>query len=107
MMASPAEKIIIAIDVDGCLRRADDEQDVIADEDVRTLIRLLAGMRNTVIVLWSGSGPAYARQVAQETHVAHWVNEYGSKTDIGRIRPDVTIDDQETAFYGALNLVLG
>ena len=83
---------LVAFDVDGCLRSSS-YKDVRPLEDVRSMMVLLKRME-CQIMLWSGSGVLYARQVARECGVAHLVDRYASKTD-KTIKPDITFDDEE------------
>src|SRR5580698_5381606 len=88
------DTVTVAFDVDGCLRSAyGDQKEVTPAEDVRQLMVLLWRM-GCRIVLWSGSGELYARQVGRECGVARFVRQYASKTDTS-IRPDITFDDEE------------
>jgi hydroxymethylpyrimidine pyrophosphatase-like HAD family hydrolase len=98
-------KITVAIDIDGTLR--DNTKDaVIANEDIRTLIRILSKFKNTKIIIWSGSGELYARQVAKECHVAQWVDGYASKTQHKEINADISIDDVQDTDIGKINLIV-
>jgi phosphoserine phosphatase len=97
------DKVVIAFDVDGTLclpagRTAKPE----ANEAIRTLMFMLSCLENTRIVVWSGAGELYARQVCNELHVSHFVDGYAAK---GTIAADITIDD-ETCTLGQLNLKL-
>ena len=87
------DTVTVAFDVDGCLRSAYGHGEATANEDVRQLMVLLWRM-GCRIVLWSGSGELYARQVGRECGVARFVRQYASKTDTS-IRPDITFDDEE------------
>jgi len=51
--------VTVAFDVDGCLRQAAGTVPV-ADEDVRTMLRILKERFGCRIVVWSGSGQLYA-----------------------------------------------
>lgn len=100
------KKIVICIDIDGTLRDNRAEKEVIANEDVRTLVRILAGFKNTKIIIWSGSGELYARQVAKEIHIVHYVDGYASKTAHKEIKPDIAIDDIQDTAIGKINLIV-
>lgn len=99
------KEIVICVDVDGTLRNNRDDK-VIANEDIRTLIRILAKFKNTKIMVWSGGGELYARQVAKELHVDHFVNGYASKMDHKEINPDIVIDDIQDTAIGKINLIV-
>lgn len=97
----PARVITVAFDVDGTLRQVRGSEPV-AREDIRTLMQILRQMENVRILVWSGAGELYARQVARKIHVDHWVDAYAAKDPA--IRPDITIDD-ENITLGTINLV--
>jgi hydroxymethylpyrimidine pyrophosphatase-like HAD family hydrolase len=98
-------KITIAFDIDGTLR-SNTSDDVLANEDIRSLLRILKKFKNTYIVVWSGSGELYARQVSRELHITHWVNKFASKTDHEVINADIAIDDIQDTAIGKLNLIV-
>ena len=103
------ETITIAFDVDGTLRNNKDDAKVkqpIANEDIRTLLRILRKFKNTKIIVWSGSGELYARQIAKELHITQWVHDYWSKQDLGVVQPDIAIDDMQDTAIGAINLIV-
>ena len=102
-------KVTIAFDVDGTLRDNRDDAKVkkpIAFEDIRTLLRILRKFKNTKIVVWSGSGELYARQIANELHISHWVHEYWDKKDQTNPMPDIAIDDIQDTAIGRINLIV-
>lgn len=102
------ENIKIAFDIDGTLRNNKNGKkgNPQANEDIRTLLRILRKCKNTEIIVWSGSGEVYARQVARELHVDHWVDRYASKTDHPYIQPDIAIDDIQDTAIGKINLIV-
>lgn len=102
------QKVKIAFDIDGTLRDNTDNtrDDVVANEDIRTLLRILDKFKNTEIIVWSGSGELYARQVAAEIHVDQWVDRYASKLDHEAIQPDIAIDDIQDTAIGRMNLIV-
>ena len=89
--------ITIAFDVDGTLLKSDDS----ANENTRTLLRILSEMPDTRIIVWSGGGSEYARMMAKRIHVDHWVDECATKD--GFINPDITFDDMD-AQLGKVNI---
>lgn len=110
------KKVVIAFDVDGTLRdnRVDDR--VVANERIRTLLVVLASFKNTEIVVWSGGGELYARQVADKLGISQYVDTYTSKNLVGQtengtydfrpdIKPDIAIDDIQSCELGILNLI--
>ena len=98
--------IVICIDIDGTLRNNEAENKIIANEDIRTLVRILSKFKNTKIILWSGSGELYARQVAREVHVAQYADGYASKAAHKEIKPDIAIDDIQDTAIGKINLIV-
>lgn len=99
------QKVTIAFDIDGTLRN-NTREDVVANEDIRTLLRILDKFKNTEIVVWSGSGELYARQAAAEMHIDQWVDHYATKTDHEVINADIAIDDIQDTAIGKINLIV-
>jgi len=97
--------VTICVDVDGTLLN-NKKEGVIANEDIRNLLRILSGFKNTKIVVWSGSGELYARQVAREIHVDQFVDAYASKTAHKEIQPDIAIDDIHSTKLALVNLIV-
>lgn len=98
-------KVVIAFDVDGTLRN-NEENRIIANEDIRTLVRILDKFKNIEIVVWSGSGELYARQIADKLHISQWVDKFASKLNHEAIKPDIAIDDIQDTAIGKLNLIV-
>lgn len=99
------EPIIICFDVDGTLIN-NQKGGIIANEDIRELLRILTKFKNIKIVVWSGDGELYARQVAREIHIDHFVDAYASKTAHKKINPHIAIDDQHACALGSINLIV-
>lgn len=112
------KKITIAFDVDGTLIKTRSEKPV-ANERIRTLLVTLAGFKNTKIIVWSGGGELYARQVAQAIGIEKYVDQYASKNHVATtktmppvhlfnpdIKPDIAIDDIQGCELGELNLIV-
>lgn len=99
------KKVVICFDVDGTLRN-NQGIEVVANEDIRTLARILSKFKNTKIIVWSGSGELYARQVARAIHIDQFVDGYASKTDHENIKPDIAIDDIQDTAIGLINLIV-
>lgn len=93
----------IAFDVDGTLRN-NTKINTVANENIRTLLVILSKFKNVKIVVWSGGGEIYARQMARELHITQFVDKYASKTD--DIKIDIAIDDQQEFNLGNLNLIV-
>jgi phosphoserine phosphatase len=99
------KKVVIAFDIDGTLRN-NTSKTIVANEDIRTLVRIFHKFKNTKILVWSGSGELYARQVARELHINHWVDNYASKTDWQLLNVDIAFDDIQSTAIGKLNLIV-
>ena len=115
-------KITIAIDIDGTLIRNDSGKDMdggmpIANERIRTLLITLASFKNVRIVVWSGGGELYARQVCGSLGIEKYVDIYKGKNLIETDKngnhlfkpdmiPDIAIDDIQDCELGCLNLIV-
>ena len=107
--------ILIAIDVDGTLRN-NTVEDVVANEEIRTLLIILSKFKNVKILVWSGGGELYARQVCSSLGIAKYVDRYAAKwlsedDSVGvrqhpDIKPDIAIDDIHECELGAINLIV-
>lgn len=111
------QKLTIAFDVDGTLITTDSKDSrPIANERIRTLLITLASMKNTRIVVWSGGGELYAKQVCDALGISRYVSQFASKNHLGvvegrhqfapDIKPDIAIDDIQECELGALNLIV-
>lgn len=102
------EKIVIAFDVDGTLissaERKAGEPFILANERIRTLLITLSSFKNTKIIVWSGSGELWARQVVNEIGIAKYVDKIMAKD--AELRPDIAIDDIQDTAIGNLNLIV-
>lgn len=113
----------IAFDVDGTLIRNDSGADMdggipVANERIRSMLIAFASMKNTHIIVWSGGGELYARQVAAAIGITKYVDEYASKNLIGKdnkgkyifkpdiSKPDIAIDDIQACNLGKINLIV-
>lgn len=116
------KKIIIAFDIDGTLIRNDSDGDMdkgkpIANERIRSLLITLASFKNVHIIVWSGGGELYTRQVCLSLGLDKYIDEYASKNLIktdknGKhifkpdIVPDIVIDDIQDCELGNINLIV-
>lgn len=111
--------VTIAFDIDGTLRNntVDQNRPPVANEDIRQLLITLSRFKNVHIVVWSGSGELYARQVAGSLGLDQYVDQYGDKKFYGRdssgralfapeIEPDIAIDDIQACILGRINLIV-
>lgn len=118
-------KVVIAFDIDGTLRNNTVNQmaDPVANEEIRTLLITLSKFKNVEIVVWSGGGEYYARQVVRAFGLEKYVDRYADKklrrtgnyTEDGlneivefhpEIKPDIAIDDIQDCQLGAVNLIV-
>ncbi len=111
------KQIVVACDIDGTLRDNSVQDRVIANERIRTLLRILSSMKNTTIMVWSGGGAQYARQVAAAMAIEQYVDVYedkgyGGYDDHGHpifhtdLKPDIAFDDIQECTLGVLNLIV-
>lgn len=111
------KQIVIAFDIDGTLRDNTIQDRLVANERIRTLLIALASMKNTTIMLWSGGGAKYARQVAAAMAIEQYVDVYEDKKYGGydaqghpifhtNLKPDIAFDDIQECELGALNLIV-
>lgn len=114
------KKVIIAFDCDGTLVTTDSASTgrIVANERVRSMLIAFASMKNTQIIVWSGSGEMWARQVVRELGLTKYVDKYQAKEILGRddaghpvfavpeVRPDIAIDDIQACALGKINLIV-
>ena len=117
------KKILIAFDVDGTLvsNGALSEDQIVANERIRSLLIILAHMKNVKILVWSGGGELWARQAVEQLGIKKYVDQYADKIytkclkckepcnhhQFGtKIRPDIAIDDIQDCLLGKVNLIV-
>lgn len=123
------KKITIAFDVDGTLIETGNQGKPVANERIRSLLVGLAHFKNTRIMVWSGGGELYARQVASAIGIDKYVDAYADKQytsceDVGctepkgtdgtctqhhfktDLKPDIAIDDIQACALGSINLIV-
>lgn len=110
--------VTIAFDCDGTLVTTFSSKSgkIVANERIRSLLVALASFKNTKIIVWSGSGELWARQVGAAIGIDKYVDMYTTKNHIGMIDgkhqfapeefPDIAIDDIHSCELGALNLIV-
>lgn len=119
---SPAQgmrNVLVAFDVDGTLAQngALEKHEIVANERIRTLLIIMAHMKNTTIMVWSGGGELWARQAAKQLGVDKYVDKYADKHLLGRteaghpifdplLKPDIAIDDIQSCELGLINLIV-
>lgn len=114
------KQVVIAFDCDGTLLN-NTESKMIANERIRSLLITLSSFKNVTIVVWSGGGELYARQVASSIGISKYVDAYYSKNPdriVGKtetatklvfspeITPDIAIDDIQDCDLGLVNLIV-
>lgn len=114
------KEILVAFDCDGTLIQngALAEDQIVANERVRTLLIIMAHMKNTKILVWSGGGELWARQVVAALGLQKYVDMYASKNLLPErdenghpqfnpdFKPDIAIDDIQACELGAINLIV-
>lgn len=112
------KKVVIAFDVDGTLVQdgALAEHEIIANERIRTLLIVMAHMKNTKIIVWSGGGEMWARQAVAALGLDAYVDGYADKNHKGLVNgvhvfepdmvPDIAIDDIQACELGKINLIV-
>lgn len=112
------KKTVVAFDVDGTLIQAGNTGRPVANERIRSLLITLASFKNVKIVVWSGGGELYAKQVSDAIGITGYVNTFMSKNYLGKgeisgkhqfapdIEPDIAIDDIQDCELGVLNLIV-
>ncbi len=117
------KQVLIAFDIDGTLRDNTVDQTIapVANERIRSLLIALASFKNVDILVWSGGGELYARQVAAAFGLEKYVDQYADKKirhsldEKGErqvfdfhpdIKPDIAIDDIQDCELGLINLIV-
>lgn len=110
--------VTIAFDCDGTLITTFSGRSgkIVANERIRSLLVALASFKNTKIIVWSGSGELWARQVGAAIGIDKYVDLYTTKNHLGfedgehkfapEIQPDIAIDDIQACELGLLNLIV-
>lgn len=117
------KKTLIAFDIDGTLRDNTVDQSLapVANEEVRSLLITLSRFKNIRILVWSGGGEVYARQVVAALGLQKYVDQYADKQYVKcpectepcdhhafgtEIKPDIAIDDIQDCQLGIINLIV-
>ena len=110
-------KIRIAFDIDGTIRSNiipydhGDTSLVKWNYRICELAMILASMKNTELILWSGGGKQYAEYMRLLFH-AHFspdkkvFKSAHSKTEASMLDIDIAIDDIQACELGKLNLIV-
>ena len=112
------KKVTISFDCDGTLVTTDSatSRKIVANERIRTMLVSLASFKNVRIVVWSGGGEMWARQVGAALGLDKYVWRYASKNYLGKgddgkhmfdpgFVPDIAVDDIQDCELGVLNLI--
>lgn len=112
------KQVTIAFDCDGTLIRngAADEHQIVANERIRSMLIAFAHFKNVKIIVWSGGGELWARQVGAALGIDKYVDLYATKNHLGKIdgkhvfnpdiTPDIAIDDIQDCTLGVINLIV-
>lgn len=119
------EKILVAFDIDGTLRNntVDQTKAPVANEAIRTMLITLSKFKNVEILVWSGGGEWYARDIVNAFGLKKYVTHYADKKlkrtgkvdedglpEIMEFNPDFTphiaIDDIQSCKLGNINLIV-
>lgn len=121
------KKFLIAFDVDGTLRSNKEDTEShpslssgavpFANEEIRSLLIILSKFKNVEILVWSGSGELYARQISYALGISKYVDRYAGKWITAEdgmgvrqphpdIQPDIAIDDIQDCILGKINLIV-
>lgn len=103
----------LAFDIDGTLRDNTVDQTIapVANEDIRTLLIIFKrSFKNVRIIVWSGSGELYARQVGASFGLNKYVSHYMDKRAYVEFELNhdvIAVDDiQDTALGNVANLIV-
>lgn len=117
------DKVLIAFDVDGTLRKNTVQDKWVANERQRRRLIDHAHDKNTTIMVWSGGGELYAREAARMLNIAEYVDIYADKCVIGCSslghdqceewhfnydgqQPDIAYDDVQSFNLGKVNIIV-
>lgn len=113
--------INIAFDCDGTLISNNElhiASRIVPNERIRTLLIALASMKNTKIIVWSGAGTMWAKQVVAALGIQKYVDVCTTKNYLGRNQetgkhefkpdfvPDIAFDDIQDCELGTLNIIV-
>lgn len=99
------KNVIVAFDIDGTL--ADNTaKHPKANERIRSLLIALHSFKNVDIIVWSGSGQLYAKQMVRELGLAPYVKLCMDKKHWQQLNVDIAIDDIQDTAIGKFNLIV-
>lgn len=115
------KKYTIAFDCDGTLVTTDSAESkrIVANERIRTMLIAHAHCKNSRVIVWSGGGEMWARQVVRELGLTKYVDLYADKGLQGRdekgryifeptlgFKPDIAVDDIQSCELGRINIIV-
>lgn len=113
------KKIVIAFDCDGTLvtTYSATSKKIVANERQRTMLISLSNSKNVKIVVWSGGGELWARQVGNALGIDKYVWKYADKNHLGKDEnnnhifnpdfiPDIAFDDIQECELGKVNIIV-
>lgn len=110
--------VVIAFDCDGTLVTTFSAKSgkIVANERVRSMLVALAHSKNVKIVVWSGGGELWARQVGAAIGIDKYVDLYADKNHQGVVngvhqfdpdfKPHIAFDDIHACELGELNIIV-
>lgn len=111
--------VTIAFDCDGTLVTTMSAKSgkIVANERQRSLLVALAHSKNVKIIVWSGGGELWARQVGAALGIDKYVDLYADKNHLGLdehgkhmfepdMTPDIAFDDIQACELGSLNIIV-
>lgn len=111
-------EVVIAFDCDGTLvtTMSAKSKKIVANERQRSLLIALAHSKNVKIVVWSGGGELWARQVGAAIGIDKYVDLYADKNHQGMVdgvhqfdtvlKPDIAFDDIHACELGKINIIV-
>lgn len=118
------EKVVIAFDVDGTLRKNSEERhrtEIEPNPEVVTAFKWIARCKNVELHIWSNRGEEYCRQIRKEFGLEKFVKERNCHLKLWRNQqidaegvpfgtqpfvPDICFDDQQRFDGGIFNLIV-
>lgn len=110
--------VVIAFDCDGTLVTTFSAKSgkIVANERIRSILIGLAHSKNVKIVVWSGGGELWARQVGAAIGIDKYVDLYADKNHQGMVdgvhqfdpdlKPDIAFDDIHACELGIINIIV-
>lgn len=107
------KRVRVAFDIDGVLRSSEVSYkhasltDVVPNPRMVELLKTMAGMKNVDIIVWSGGGEQYCRQIARILDIEKYVYAYISKAFANQYESvDIAFDDQHEFALAEHNIIV-